>query len=72
MTIKHCPKCDSLTGAEGTLIRSDGKQESLYRCNAHSCGTVFSHQLPMTTAADKRIQTYREAPSSQDVIRTDC
>lgn len=72
MTNKHCPSCHGLTAAEGTVTRSDGKQEALYRCNAHGCRTVFSHELPATTATDKRIQTYREAPSSQDAIRTDC
>lgn len=72
MTIKHCPQCQGLASAEGTFIRSDGKQEALYRCGAHGCRTVFSHLLPVSIAPDKRIQTYREAPSSQDVIRTDC
>ncbi|MHA6844253.1 hypothetical protein [Ralstonia syzygii] len=72
MTNKHCPTCRGLTAADGTVIRSDGKQETLYRCNAHGCCTVFSHTLSLSNTPDKRIQTYREAPSSQDVIRTDC
>lgn len=72
MTIHHCPACRSITGADGTIIRSDGKQEALYRCTAHGCDTVFSHALPASTAPDKRIQTYREAHNPQGVIRTDC
>ncbi|MFT0735628.1 hypothetical protein [Ralstonia wenshanensis] len=72
MTTKHCPKCRSLTGSDGTILRSDGKQEALYRCNAHGCHTVFSHSLPVSSAPDKRIQSYRDAPGSQGVIRTDC
>jgi hypothetical protein len=72
MTSHHCPSCRTLTTADGTILRSDGQREALYRCNAHSCGTVFSHALPVGVAPDDSIQTYRQARDAQDVIRTDC
>lgn len=72
MTTHHCPGCHSLTAPTGTIIRSDGQREALYRCNGHSCGTVFSHALPAGAAADDSIQTYSQAGNAQDVIRTDC
>ncbi|AXV85630.1 hypothetical protein CJO78_04585 [Ralstonia solanacearum] len=72
MTIEHCPNCCALSGAEGTVIRSDGKQEALYRCGAHGCHTMFSHALPTSSRSATRVETYRDAQSSQTVIRTDC
>ncbi|CAJ0731342.1 MAG: hypothetical protein QM625_22245 [Ralstonia sp.] len=72
MTSHHCPSCRSLTAPHGTILRSDGQREALYRCNSHSCGTVFSHALPVGATPEDSIQTYRLARNTQDVIRTDC
>ena len=72
MSIHHCPGCNSLTAPNGTILRSDGQRDALYRCNGHKCGTVFSHALPVGAAPDDSIQTYRQARNEQDVIRTDC
>ncbi|CAJ0806772.1 hypothetical protein [Ralstonia holmesii] len=71
MTTHHCPDCHSLTAPNGTIIRSGRQREALYRCNGHSCGTVFSHALP-AGAAPNSIQTYSQAGNAQDLIRTDC
>ena len=72
MTNHHCPSCHSLTAPDGTVLRSDGKSETLYRCNRVSCKTVFSHALPTAAAPAKRVQSYNQARKPQDVIRTDC
>jgi len=72
MTTHHCPDCHSLTAPNGTIIRSDGQREALYRCSGHSCGTVFSYALPVDAVRNDSIQSYSQAGNAQDVIRTDC
>lgn len=75
MTIEHCPDCRALTPSEGTVIRSDGKQEALYRCTGHSCGTVFSRVQPQPQQPTRPTLTFgkQAAPKqAKPAILTDC
>jgi len=75
MTIEHCPACRGLTAPQGTVIRSDGEQEALYRCSGHSCGTVFSRVLPPAQQPTRPTHTYgkQAAPkAAKSAILTDC
>ncbi|AXV81114.1 hypothetical protein [Ralstonia solanacearum] len=70
MKIEHCPQCNALTPAEGTVYRSDGKRETLYRCIGHRCGALFSRALSQQSA--NGVQTYRDGDASAKKILTDC
>ncbi|MDO3622990.1 hypothetical protein Q3O98_18065 [Ralstonia pseudosolanacearum] len=73
MKPEHCPQCNALTPTAGTVIRSDGKREALYRCTAHRCATLFSHALPLSQQGADGVQTYRDrrVPSEKRIL-TDC
>ncbi|QHB55206.1 hypothetical protein GRB31_09005 [Ralstonia solanacearum] len=70
MKHEHCPQCAALVPAEGTVIRSDGKREALYRCATHRCATLFSRALSDQTA--NGVQTYRDRRAPSEQILTDC
>lgn len=75
MTIEHCPACHAMTAPQGTVTRSDGKQETLYRCNGHSCGTVFSRVPQSLLQPTRPTRTYNKqgAPkATTPAILTDC
>ncbi|WP_157766278.1 hypothetical protein [Ralstonia solanacearum] len=72
MKPEHCPQCAALAPAEGTVIRSDGKREALYRCTAHCCGTLFSHALPLAQQDADGVQPYRNRRAPSEQILTDC
>ncbi|MHA6915924.1 hypothetical protein ACQUJO_22750 [Ralstonia pseudosolanacearum] len=70
MKLEHCPQCAALSSAEGTVMRSDGMREALYRCAAHGCATLFSRALSNQTA--NGVQMYRDRRAPSEPILTDC
>ncbi|AGH86039.1 MULTISPECIES: hypothetical protein [Ralstonia solanacearum species complex] len=72
MSLERCPRCHVLTNAENTVLLSDGKRETLYRCRSHTCGTLFAHALSPTHQLAAGVQTYRDRRAPSEQILTDC
>lgn len=68
MQAEKCPKCRSLTPADGYVERESGNREALYRCKNLRCEHMFSR----SDSARLTENTERYSSQHGDTIETDC